>query len=190
MIKRIRSVLQKFSKPDAKSLAAQHLYIACVDAARHESFYTQAPLPDNVTTRLEMIMLHVALILLRLKTDAPRYDAASQALIEAFFSDMDRHFREVGIGDLKVGKRVRKLADLFYGRLAAYDVAFAQDTPEGASHALMQAIGRNVLREIPGAKEASAQYIASYAQQAWQMLSDTSSDKILAGDVHWHKTNE
>jgi len=39
------------------------------------------------------------------------------------FLDIDRQLREMGIGDLGVGKRIKRLAASLYGRFAAYDDA-------------------------------------------------------------------
>ena len=37
------------------------------------------------------------------------------------FSDMEKNLREMGVGDLSVGKKVKALATAFYGRIRAYD---------------------------------------------------------------------
>ena len=39
------------------------------------------------------------------------------------FADMDRSLREMGVGDLRVGRRVKTMVKAFYGRAAAYDAA-------------------------------------------------------------------
>ena len=45
----------------------------------------------------------------------------------AVFEDMDRNLREMGVGDLSVGKKVRRMAEGFFGRSAAYEKALAED---------------------------------------------------------------
>ena len=60
-----------------------------------------------------------------------------QQLLEQFFSDMDRSLREMGVGDMSIGKKVRAMAEAAFGRLAAYEHA-------GDSVALKEALRRNV----------------------------------------------
>jgi cytochrome b pre-mRNA-processing protein 3 len=56
------------------------------------------------------------------------------------FADMDRNLREMGVGDLGVGRRVKAMAKGFYGRVHAYEVALASKAPE----ALTEALARNL----------------------------------------------
>lgn len=170
--------------PNARALSAQRLYITCVDAARHPFFYQHTQVADTVNGRLEMIMLHVALVLVRLKTNDARHEAESQALIEAFFQDMDTYFRDSGVGDLKIGKKVRKLADLLYGRLGAYDAALADNAPQAA---LADAILRNVFRDV----EVKAHYmqaaaqLAAYMRNAHAALATQPTQDILQAKMQW-----
>ena len=43
------------------------------------------------------------------------------------FADMDFTLREMGVGDLGVGKRVRKMSEAFMGRLVAYTESLRED---------------------------------------------------------------
>ncbi|HCL48309.1 MAG TPA: hypothetical protein DHW86_02215, partial [Rhodobiaceae bacterium] len=52
-----------------------------------------------------------------------------QALFDIFFRDMDQAMREAGVGDLGVGKKIRKMAQAYYGRAAAYDEALGKAAP-------------------------------------------------------------
>ena len=58
------------------------------------------------------------------------------------FDDLDRHLREWGVGDLSVGKQVKKLAQSFFGRAAALDPLLAG----GDRHALARCPAAQRLR--------------------------------------------
>jgi cytochrome b pre-mRNA-processing protein 3 len=78
------------------------------------------------------------LALRRLKLDASAADTR-QALVDAFVDDMDASLREMGAGDLGVGRRVKAMAQALYGRIAAYEAGLA-----GSEQALISALRRNV----------------------------------------------
>lgn len=179
--------------PDKGALQAQRLYITCVEAARHPFFYQHAQLPDTVMSRLEMVMVHVALVLIRLRDTKKRYEAESQMLLEAFFQDMDRHFRDTGVSDLKVGKRVRKLADLLYGRLHAYEAGLEKGAAESV---LTEAVLRNIFHALPAqppTQEANAlpgeqaALVAAYLREVHAALAAQEASAIVNADVHWPK---
>ena len=58
-------------------------------------------------------------------------------------ADFDRNLREMGIGDLSIGKRMKKIGAALYGRAQAYDQAMA----EGDRAVLMECLRRNLYRE-------------------------------------------
>ncbi len=57
---------------------------------------------------------------------------------------MDHSLRELGIGDQGVPKRMKKLARMFYGRVAAYGEALDADDPA----ALAAALTRNIRPDL------------------------------------------
>ena len=122
--------------------AAHALYGAAVARAREPVFYTDLGVPDTLEGRFEMISIHVFLLLYRLKQEAGAGEMGGplgQALFDLMFADMDRNLREMGAGDLGVGRRVKTMAAAFYGRIRAYDRGLA----EGEA-VLAEAIIRNV----------------------------------------------
>ena len=123
------------------------LYRAAVTAARAPGFYARHGVPDTPDGRFDMIALHVFLALRRLKRepDPARGDAQAlaQALTDLMFADMDRNLREMGVGDLGVGKQVKGLAAAFRGRVVAYDAALERTDGDAE---LVEALGRNLWR--------------------------------------------
>src|SRR3981081_4092999 len=101
------------------------LYGTIVAQARAPAFYQIYGVPDTVNGRLEMIMLHAVLVLRRLEGGAAPGRALGQGLFDHFCRDMDASMREMGVGDLAVPRKMRRIGEAFYGRQAAYRTALA-----------------------------------------------------------------
>ena len=106
---------------------AHVLYVAIVNQARQPFLFDKFGGPDTVDGRFDMISLHVFLILRKLNNDEYKVKGLSQSLFDTMFADMDRSLREMGAGDLGVGKRVKAMATAFYGRLSAYEKAIENE---------------------------------------------------------------
>ncbi len=157
--------------------AADALYAAAAEQARAVPFYARLGVPDTVEGRFEMVTLHVWLILRRLKSDQPEARKISQKLFDATFSNFDAALRELGVGDLVVGKKIRKLAENFYGRARAYDAAIAGDGRD-----LPEALARNVYESE---NEDVAADLAGYVRRAAARLEDQPSSRIAGGIVEF-----
>lgn len=94
------------------------VYGAIVAQARRPGFYRAAGVPDTAEGRFAMVALHGFLAMDRLGRDAGA-EEFSQALFDVMFADMDRNLREMGVGDLSIGKKVTGLAQYFYAMAAA-----------------------------------------------------------------------
>jgi cytochrome b pre-mRNA-processing protein 3 len=156
---------------ERKPSSSQALYEQIVAAARRQRFYAEWGVPDTLDGRFDMITLHMFLVLERLK-EAP--DETRQALVDAFFLDMDRSLREMGVGDLSVGKKVRKMSESFYGRLKAY-----RDAGEDGG-ALEAALARNI---YAGEGSEGAATLAAWALAARRALGDQDVAAMASGRV-------
>jgi cytochrome b pre-mRNA-processing protein 3 len=152
----------------ARRRAAHGLYRAVVDHARRPAFFRDLGVPDTPEGRFEMIALHVALVVRRLRREGARGQALGQELFDLMFADMDTSLRELGVGDLSVGKYVKRLARNFYARLAALDESLAP----GDLARLRGMIERNVFH---GAASPDARRLD--ALSAWLV----EQDRALAG---------
>ncbi len=167
-----------FKRSGARDVAGR-LYLGVVAQAREPAFYTAMGVPDTVDGRFDMITLHAWLVLRRLKGEAGRPADTAQALFDTMFDDMDHNLREMGAGDLGVGRRVKTMARAFYGRLAAYDEGLAGD-----DDALATALGRNLYRGAdPGADTLAA--LAGYVRREAAALARQPLDDLLAGRVEF-----
>jgi cytochrome b pre-mRNA-processing protein 3 len=121
------------------------LYGAAVAAARDPFLYTGIYVPDTLDGRFDLIGLYTFLLIQRLKREPAPGPALAQAVFDAMFSDMDVNLREMGVGDLSVGRKVRVMWEAFHGRAAAYALAMTA----GDMAALDAALERNVWRSKP-----------------------------------------
>lgn len=135
------------------------LYGAIVAQARQPVFFRNHGVPDTVDGRFEMVVLHVFLVLHRLKAEGEERRELGQALFDRLFADFDRALRELGVADTKVPKKIRQMGQAFYGRVKAYDEALARD--EG--RALEDALARNVLANEAADTAALASYVRTAA---------------------------
>ncbi|HLH95350.1 MAG TPA: ubiquinol-cytochrome C chaperone family protein [Xanthobacteraceae bacterium] len=148
------------------SIAA--LYGTIVAQARAAPFYRNCGVPDTVNGRFEMLVLHLVLVLRRLEPEE-QARRLGQALFDWFCRDMDGSLREMGVGDLAVPGKMRRIGEAFYGRQAAY--AAALSAPDASL--LAAALERNVFAEAdsrPGADMLAAYARAAAAKLAAQSL--------------------
>ncbi len=138
------------------------LYTAAVQAARDPWFYTELGVPDTLDGRFDLVGVHVFLLIDRLRAEPEPGPAVAQAVFDAMFADMDFNLREMGVGDMSVGKRVKEMWEAFHGRARAYESALqaAGDPPADAA-ALQDALARNVWRgQAPaGSVDALARHV-------------------------------
>ena len=153
------------------------LYGAIVAQARLPIFYRGYAVPDTVTGRLEMILLHVFLFFRRARggTDMQRL---GQGVFDRFCDDMDGNLREMGIGDLAVPKHMQRIGEAFYGRAAVYDAAL--DAADDA--ALSQALTRNVFGQGLQQPE-RAQRLAAYFKTADIQLAREEDTNLAQGRI-------
>lgn len=160
---------------------ARALYETIVLQARRPEFYAAGGIPDNIPGRFDMIALHAWLVMRRLKaSEADQSRTAgglSQALFDLMFADMDQNLREMGVGDLSVGKKVKAMAQGFYGRVAAYDVGLA-----GGPAVLAEALRRNLFA-TGSPDEAQVTAMAAYLSEANLRLAAQPTARLLAGEA-------
>ena len=106
---------------DARRQVAEQLYQAVVKQARRPVWYRELGVPDTPEGRFEMVALHAALVLRRLRREGLPGQVVGQLLFDTMFVDLDGSLRELGVSDLSVGRYVKRLAGNLYARLAALD---------------------------------------------------------------------
>ena len=107
--------------------AAAPLYAAVVAAARAEHWYLDGAVPDTLDGRFDMVVAIVSIVLMRLEDD-PEGVAPGVRLTERFIDDMDAQVRQIGFGDMVVGKHIGRMMAMLGGRLGAYRDGLAGGT--------------------------------------------------------------
>ncbi len=151
---------------------AAALYDATVATGRAPHWYIEGAVPDTVDGRFDMIVSVMAMVMLRLETE-PAAAAANAALAECFVEDMDDQLRQIGVGDVVVGKQVGKMMSLLGGRLGAYRDALAAGD-------LAPALVRNLYcGDTPG--EAALAHVRDRLTAFRTALDAAPLDALLAG---------
>jgi len=163
--------------PTTNQTVIDALYDRIVAAARQPVPYADWDVPDTPIGRFEMLSLHVFLILHRLRGEEQAGRDIAQELTDEFFKDVEHSLRELGISDQGVPKRMKKLARMFYGRVAAYSGAIEAND----AAALAEALRRNVR---PGEESwPQAGSLARYALLAEAELRSQPTARLLTGEV-------
>lgn len=160
-----------------KAEIAAELYNGLVAHARAPAFYLSYGVPDTMLGRFEMICLHAFLLFRRLGKSGRAGREMSQAVHDLMFADFDRTLREQGIGDMGIGKRVKKLARNLYGRIGAYESGLA-----GGAAILSDALRRNLYASTAPAEGEIAAMVA-YINAAIAGLDAQPAEAILSGTV-------
>ncbi len=161
----------------ADGAAAEALYLRLVAQVRQPGFYVYAGVPDTLDGRFDTILVHVFLVLHRLKGLEGPAAALRQDLLEVMLADMDRNLRELGVGDLSVGKHVKRMVAAFGGRMEVYDAALA-----ASDGALEEALRRNLYGTVTP-DEAEVACMAAYLRAAAESLEAQPIEALLAGRV-------
>ena len=166
------SFLRRLFAPTDPRDALRPLYARIVAEARQPGWYASGGVPDTLDGRFEMVALILSLVLHRLDEDTDRaHDAV--LLTEVFVDDMDAQMRQIGFGDMVVGKQVGRIMSAVGGRLGAYA------TRDAAS--LRAALVRNLYREAdPG--DAALDWTLARIAALRAMLDARETGTLLIGE--------
>jgi len=154
--------------------AALAAYGRIVERSRDPIFYVGWGIPDTLDGRFEVLALHTFLVLNRLKREPGDAPAFAQELFDTMFADLDGALREMGAGDLGVGRRVKAMARGLYGRIAAYERGLADEA------AMVAALRRNLFGTAT-ADEAQLAALSAYARCQAAALAAQPATALLAG---------
>ena len=90
--------------------------------------------------------------------------------------------REMGVGDLAVPGKMRRIGEAFYGRQAAYTAALAAPHVDG----LAEALARNVLAGCSGPERAAR--LAAYCRETLRQLNTQGG--LICGEISFPDPQE
>lgn len=159
-------MLNALRKSAGRRKHAESLLAALMERARRPEFFGPLGVADTMDGRFDLVTLHAWLVLKRLEAQGAR-DLA-QDITDRLFIGFDEALRDLGVGDLGLGPRMKKFANAFYGRMQAYGAARSESD-------LADAILRNVYR----GDEACAERAAKLAAYAWKARADLERVDLL-----------
>lgn len=164
-----------FAKDDDRAFV-RPLYAAIVAQARMPHWYDQGEVADSIDGRFDMVSAILALVLIRIEALGREAAPTAVLLTEIFVEDMDGQLRELGIGDVVVGKHIGKMMSALGGRLGAYRACFVGAAP------LAEALLRNLYRGIEPAPGALA-HVEAGLHTLHAGLANRPLDHLLAGRI-------
>lgn len=169
-------MLQNLFRTRPRERLGQSLYEAAVRQARNTDFYTRLGVDDRIDARFELYTLHVLLLVMRLRDEGEHGADVGQDLFNTYVSALDHALRELGVGDVTVVKKMRKLGEALYGRMSAYEPSLRN----GDAAALALSLARNVYGHDDSAHGPSlaAYALASRACLAGQTFEDVAASPI------------
>lgn len=156
--------------------AYRGLYGAIVNAGRDPAWYLDGQVPDTIDGRFDMIAALLTLVLLRLEAEGDAARTPSVLLTELFIDDMDGSIRQLGIGDIVVGKHIGKMMGALGGRLTA----FRSEIGEGGD--FRGPAARNIFHDAPPG-EAALDFVSSRLKGFSGKLQETPAETILTGEL-------
>ena len=171
-------LLERLWRPRPAVVAGKALYASAVDQARLPAFYTDLGASDTPEGRFEVYTLHVLFLIERLKGQGEQAAETSQALFDAYVRGLDDAFREWGIGDSSLARKVKKLGKAFFGRAKNYDEAVAALPARAALEGL-------VTRTVHADSGAAPGAFTDYILKTREALAAQPLEALFNGQVQW-----
>ena len=142
--------------------AGHKLFSLVIEQSRMDVFYSELAVEDNLDGRFDLMSLHMSIILQKL--------------------DQNKQYREIGVGDLGVGKKIKVMAEAFYGRMIAYQNLFEVRDYQKMSDALL----RNLYRERK-VDQKTLKFMAKYVYDQYDFVKNKNMENIMLGKLSFLK---
>jgi cytochrome b pre-mRNA-processing protein 3 len=170
-----------FAGRAARKDAAERIYDAIVAQSRNPAFYLRCGVPDTLSGRFDMLVIHMFVVLQILKLGGREGQLLAQEIVEAFIREMDTMVRDLGVSDRNVPKEVRKIAQLFYGQLLAYSSAVQRGEAKGLANEVWKSFqsGEGSNPSI------GADTISNYMRQSIKNIQEMPLNMLLQGNIRF-----
>ena len=158
---------------DEESVA---LYARLVGLGRDSRLYLRYGVADSLDGRFDLLCLLVILVVRRLEAIGDEGRACAQGVIDTMFMDMDMVLREVGVGENKIGRKIKQMAEAYLGRFQVYSSALEQNDLKALEDAFLRNIYRNN-------KSESAADLARKIMQLAQELDSLKDEEVISGSA-------
>ena len=152
------------------------LYKCTVKQARLPEFFTRFAAEDTIDGRFDLLALHGFVVMEALKGCGKDGERIGSHLATAIFESLEEALRELGSADIGISRRIKSMADAFYGRLAAYSSARNESE-------MKDALVRNLYRGKTDRND-EAWLLARYAFESLQSLRTPNAKlELLKGNL-------
>ena len=95
------------------------LYNNILLLSRNRLFYTKFDLTDTFQNRIHLIFLHISFLFIKIKQNKQNqsYQVFYQKMFDLIFNQIEENMREIGYGDVLIGKNMKFLIKTFYNIL-------------------------------------------------------------------------
>jgi cytochrome b pre-mRNA-processing protein 3 len=149
------------------------LFAAATAEARKLHWYIEGAVPDTIDGRFAMLATIVALVIVRLEQLGEEGNAASVALTERFIEVMESEHRQIGLGDPKLGRTVRKLVGSLSRRVALWRSAVGAE--RGWSETARESLYRDA---VP---VSALEHSSAALQRLWNAMGTAGLDALVDG---------
>jgi cytochrome b pre-mRNA-processing protein 3 len=184
-VRRKRSIVFSLFRRSPNKAVIDRLHGEIMAGARQPAFFIEYGVADTVEGRFELLCLLGTVAVRRIEAIEGLGPQIAQELTDAFFTHFDVALREMGIGDLTVPKKIKKMAQGWLGRGSAYRAALAQDAAQGGLQELAVAIARNVYGDEGKATDAGPHRLARYALAQDRAFADLKIEDATRGPLRF-----
>lgn len=102
---------------------AENCFQKILNRSRDPKFYIDFEVDDTIFGRFEMMSLQMFIVIHTLKEKDESTEEYCNTLVKVFFKNLENNMREMGIGDMGLGKKIKRFSRIFYYRLHSYENA-------------------------------------------------------------------
>lgn len=171
-----------YSEASVQMRASKMVYESCAERAESPAMLQACDLPDNFDSRFNLLVLHMWMFLVRMRSVPAGGQKMSQIVYDMWLEDMEDKLGEQDFNFLDVSKFSKEFQRTFYGSGFAYDQSL-----KGSDAVLAGALCRNVFN-IEGSEPdaVTVARTAGYVRQQLHLLESLTDDEITKeGKLPW-----
>ncbi len=157
------------------------IYDRLIAQSRNPIFYTQMGVPDDLSGRYNMIVIHMLILFTSTKgLDGGDAQGLRQQVFERFIREMESMVRDFGVDDARAQDEVRHIVDLCSKQIMAYDNAIATGDKKNLSAEILTAF-----QQVHDNSQADTDALAGYILNAVASVQAQPRASILNGHIEF-----
>ena len=158
------------------------LYNNILLLSRNKLFYTKFNLADTFQNRIHLIFLHISFLFIKVKQKKANlsYQIFYQKMFDLIFNQIEENMREIGYGDVLIGKNMKFLIKTFYNILL-YCEKYRKKNMKSKKMFLIKYLEQNNAK-----KHLIDSFLVEYFNKYEAFCFDLSDDSVLKGDLNFN----